>query len=123
MMTAPRDLATTGAFMMQGMRDLEKTPGVSYADLLDVWGGVCVEMVSGMTRYAPLLHTLYEAAIALDPKWCEPGVFDYVVSSWFGKWYAYQIWENHGHGLPADEVCRAKCAELVANFFGAGEIL
>lgn len=87
----------TAAFFMEGLHDaqsdsLSPTPGKSshYDTLLTTWDQGCIELVDTLVSHVPLTLQLCEAAAqACDGDY--PGVFDYEVSSCFGRWFGEQI--------------------------------
>jgi hypothetical protein len=82
----------TAGFFMEGLHDARPDHNVkpNYDVLIETWGQGCIELVDALVSYVPLTTTLCEAAaIACDGNY--PGVFDYEVSSAFGKWFGEHI--------------------------------
>lgn len=107
--------AVTGAFVMEGMRDLERSDGITYESLLDVWGRGCLELVIYATAFVPYMHEVAEKAHAIRNEL--PGVWEYEVPSIFGIWFARRVYEHPEKGLPSDEECKAEIDRLNAEFF------
>lgn len=104
----------TAAFFMEGLH--EAKPG-GYDALITAWNKGCIEMVDALVSYVPLTIQLCEsAAIASDGIF--PGVFDYEVSSPFGKWFGEYILE-HGDE-PPHAAAQAWLVKEVAAFFTQG---
>lgn len=113
-MLTSHDAATYGAFMMEGLQDLD------YEAVIQHWGQGCLEMVMEMTQHVPYLMELVNAQLALGREF--PGVLDYEVCAPFGSWFGNQVLEDCGRGqMPASAQCRAKLEELVSTFFSQGE--
>lgn len=118
-MVLPKNTAMIGAFMMEGVRDLERSEGITYEDIYTAWGDGVAEMVDYMTSFAEYIEEGVNKRY--DPEIGFPGVFDYEVSSPFGSWFGYRIYNNAVTGIPREEECRAKCDELMDAFFKQGE--
>jgi hypothetical protein len=89
-----RQQLITAGFFMEGLHDARPGHNVkpNYDVLIETWGQGCIELVDALVRYVPLATRLCEAAaIASDGNY--PGVFDYEVSSAFGKWFGEYILE------------------------------
>lgn len=85
----------TAAFFMEGLHNARPDHNVkpNYDALIETWGKGCIELVDSLVGYAPLTIKLCDAAaIACDGNY--PGVFDYEVSSSFGKWFGEYILEH-----------------------------
>lgn len=103
-------IATTAAFMMEGLHD------AGYNDCIAAWDKGCIEMVQSIVSYAPLVSRLLDALEMQD----FPGVFDYEVSSPFGKWFGDYILE-HGDEPPKQDACSWLSKE-VESFFTQKEM-
>ena len=93
----------TAAFFIEGLHDARPDGDVkpNYDGLIEIWNKGCIELVDALVSYVPLAIKLCDAgAIACDG--CYPGVFDYEVSSYFGKWFGEYILE-HGDEPPKIE--------------------
>ncbi|MDD5300067.1 MAG: hypothetical protein PHD65_06205 [Gallionella sp.] len=96
-----RNHLITAAFFMEGLHDARPDHNVkpNYDVLVETWGRGCIEMVDSLVSYVPLTVTLCEAAaVACDGNY--PGVFDYEVSSPFGKWFGEYILEHGDEPSP-----------------------
>ena len=85
----------TACFFMEGLHDARAGHNVksSYEAIIETWGKGCIELVDVLVSYVPFTSHLCEAAaIACDGNY--PGVFDYEVSSSFGKWFGEHILET-----------------------------
>ena len=85
----------TASFFMEGLHDARPDHDVkpNYDVLIETWGKGCIELVYALVSYVPLATKLCDAgALASDGVY--PGVFDYEVSSPFGKWFGEQILET-----------------------------
>src|SRR3989338_10882601 len=101
----------TAAFFMEGLHDAKHG---GYDALIPAWGKGCIEMVDALVSYVPFTIKLCEAAaIASDGNY--PGVFDYEVSSPFGKWFGEYILE-HGDEPPQAEAKLWLVKEVTAFF-------
>jgi hypothetical protein len=118
-MVLPKNTAMIGAFMMEGLRDLERAKGITYDDIYNAWGGGVAEMVAYMTSFAPHLEEHFDKRF--DPDIGFPGVFDYEVSAPFGMWFGERVYNNAIEGIPRADECLAKCDELMDAFFNQGE--
>ena len=104
---------------MEGLHDARPDKNVKpdYDALIVTWDKGCIELVDALVSYVPLTSSLCEAgAIASDG--CYPGVFDYEVSSSFGKWFGEQILETGDE--PSRENAHAWLHSEVAAFFTQG---
>ena len=93
--TNMRDQLITAGFFMEGLHDARPDHNVNsnYDGLIEVWDKGCIELVDALVAYVPFTAQLCEAgAIASDGIY--PGVFDYEVSSPFGKWFGEHILET-----------------------------
>ena len=109
----------TAAFFMDGLHNARPDYNVkpSYDGLIGIWSKGCIELVDALVSYVPLTITLCEAAaLACDGSY--PGVFDYEVSSSFGKWFGEYILE-HGNEPPQIEA-NAWLVKEVGVFFTQG---
>ena len=92
----------TAGFFMEGLHDAQPAHKIkrNYDILIDTWGQGCIELVDTLVSYVPLTTTLQEAAaMACDGNY--PGVFDYEVSSAFGKWFGEHIL---AHGIEPSQI-------------------
>ena len=106
----------TAAFFMEGLHDarLDHNVKPNYDVLVETWGKGCIELVDSLVSYVPLTIKLCEsAAIACDENY--PGVFDYEVSSGFGKWFGEYILE-HGDE-PSKENAQTWLVFRIREFF------
>lgn len=106
-----RNELLTAAFFMEGLH--EAKPG-GYDALIPAWNKGCIEMVYSLVSYVPLAIQLCDAA-AIASNGVFPGVFDYEVSSPFGKWFGEYILK-HGDE-PPHAVAQAWLVKEVAAFF------
>lgn len=110
----------TAAFFMEGLHDAGPEPGTkpNYDALIATWNKGCIELVDALVNYVPYALKLCEAgAKAGDGLY--PGVFDYEVSSSFGKWFAEHILE-HGGDEPSQIDACAWLVKEVSAFFVQG---
>jgi hypothetical protein len=92
----------TAGFFMEGLHDARPDHNVkpNYDVLIETWGQGCIELVDTLVSYVPLTTSLQEAAnIACEGNYS--GVFDYEVSSGFGKWFGEYILE---HGVEPSKI-------------------
>jgi hypothetical protein len=109
----------TAAFFMEGLNDARQDHNVkpNYDALIETWGKGCIELVDSLVSYVPLTTQLCEAAaIACDGNY--PGVFDYEVSSSFGKWFGEYILEYGDE--PSTENVRTWLVIHIGEFFSQG---
>lgn len=109
----------TAAFFMEGLHDARPDHDVkpNYDALIQTWGQGCIELVDALVSYVPLTSALCEAAaIACDGNY--PGVFDYEVSSGFGRWFGEQILETGDE--PSRDNAQIWLHNEVAKFFTQG---
>lgn len=109
----------TAAFFIEGLHDARPAPAVptNYDVLIETWGQGCIELMDELVSYVPLTIQLGNAAAsACDEQY--PGVFDYEVSSPFGKWFGEYILE-HGYA-PSQAEADSWLAKEVAVFFTQG---
>jgi hypothetical protein len=109
----------TAAFFMEGLHDARPAPAVpaNYDVLIETWGKGCVELVDALVSYVPLTIRLCNAAASANDD-LYPGVFDYEVSSPFGKWFGEFILQ-HGNA-PSQAEADSWLAKEVAAFFTQG---
>lgn len=91
----------TAGFFMEGLHDARPDHNVkpNYDVLIETWGKGCIELVDSLVSHVPLTVRLCEAAaVACDGNY--PGVFDYEVSSSFGKWFGEYILEQGDEPSP-----------------------
>lgn len=109
----------TAAFFMEGLHDARPDHNVkpNYDVLIETWGRGCIELVDTLVSYVPFTIKLCEAvAIVCDGNY--PGVFDYEVSSSFGKWFGESILE-HGDE-PSQENAQTWLVIHIREFFTQG---
>lgn len=105
----------TAAFFMEGLH--EAKPG-GYDVIIPAWGKGCIEMIDALISHVPFAIQLCEAAAkASDGMY--PGVFDYEVSSPFGKWFGQYILE-HGGDEPTHAEAQSWLVKEVTAFFTQG---
>ena len=110
----------TASFFMEGLHDARPEPNTKpdYDALIATWNKGCIELVDALVSYVPFTLKLCEAgAKACDG--CFPGVFDYEVSSCFGRWFGEHILE-HGGDEPLQIDACARLVMEVAAFFTQG---
>lgn len=114
-MMMSNDAAVYGAFMMEGVRDFCHTlNGVrGYTDLLEKWGGGCIELIIELTSYTEYIDECVQTYIEEECGF--PGVFEYEVVSPFGIWFAKYVME-HGYA-PLRSEAMAEIVGLVHAFF------
>ncbi len=104
------DTAVYAAFFMEGLRDQD------YDAVIQSWDQGCIELVSAVVAYTPLLRRLVDAAVkAHDDSVSFPGVFEYEVCSPFGMWIGGQVLERAD--MPTEQACREWLAAAVIDFF------
>lgn len=107
------NIATTAAFMMEGLRDND------YDALIAKWDQGCFEMVRELTSYAVFTSDLFETELAKE-NGSVPGMFDYEVTSSFGKWFGEHIL-NTGEA-PAKLICETWIILHTKHFFNQGRL-
>lgn len=109
----------TAAFFMEGLHDARPAPAVpaNYDVLIETWGQGCIELVDALVSYVPLTIRLCNAAASANDE-LYPGVFDYEVSSPFGRWFGEFILQ-HGNA-PSQAEADSWLAKEVATFFTQG---
>jgi hypothetical protein len=115
-----RDHLITAAFFIEGLHDARPDKNVKpdYEGLIEKWNKGCIELVDALVNYVPFALELCEAgAAACDGTY--PGVFDYEVSSCFGKWFGEHVLEHGGNEPPQIEAC-AWLVKEVGDFFTQG---
>jgi len=104
----------TAAFFMEGLHEAQPD---GYDLIIPVWGKGCLEMVDALISHVPFAIQLCEAAAkASDGMY--PGVFDYEVSSPFGKWFGEYILEHDDE--PPHAEAQAWLVKEVTAFFTQG---
>lgn len=109
----------TAAFFMEGLHDARPDHHVTpnYDVLIEAWGQGCIELVDTLVSHVPLTLKLCEAAAqACDHNY--PGVFDYEVSSCFGRWFGEHILQ-HGKE-PSSQTVHDWLAKQITEFFTQG---
>ena len=109
----------TAAFFMEGLHDARPDKHVTpnYDVLIEAWGNGCIELIDTLVSHVPLTLKLSEAAAqACDHNY--PGVFDYEVSSCFGRWFGEHILE-HGNE-PSTQAVQDWLAKQIEAFFAQG---
>lgn len=110
-----KDIALTAAFMMEGLRDCD------YKNVIDAYSddGGLIELVREILMYVPELVDIIEEQIE-QRQYGFPGVFEYEVTSYFGKWFGDYLLDVGT--IPT----RTECMEWIENetkqFFAQGEI-
>ena len=109
----------TAAFFMEGLHDARPAPAVpaNYDVLIETWGQGCIELLDALVSYVPLTIRLCNAAASANDE-LYPGVFDYEVSSPFGKWFGEFILQ-HGNA-PSQAEADSWLAKEIAAFFTQG---
>jgi len=111
-----RNQLLTAAFFVEGLHEVK--PG-GYDAVITAWGKGCIELVDALVSYVPLATQLCNyGAIASDGQF--PGVFDYEVSSPFGKWFGEYILK-HGGKAPSQKEAEAWLVKEVNSFFKLGQ--
>lgn len=107
-----RNQLLTAAFFVEGLHDVK--PG-GYDAIITTWNKGCIELVDALVSYVPFTIQLCNyGAIASDGIY--PGVFDYEVSSPFGKWFGEYVLE-HGGEEPSQKEAQAWLVKAVDEFF------
>lgn len=109
----------TAAFFMEGLHDARSNPHITpnYDVLLETWGRGCIELIDTLVSHVPLTLRLCEvAAQACDHNY--PGVFDYEVSSCFGRWFGKHILQ-HGEE-PTNQAIHDWLAKQITEFVTQG---
>jgi len=106
----------TAGFFMEGLHDARPDQNVkpNYDVLIETWGNGCIELVDALVSYVHFTTMLCDAG-ALANDGIYPGVFDYEVSSCFGKWFGEHILE-HGDEPPQLEAYAWLVKEVGAFF-------
>lgn len=107
----------TAAFFMEGLHDVKPAPYVKpdYDTLIATWNKGCLELIDTLIAYVPFTLKLCEAgAMACDGNY--PGVFDYEVSSSFGRWFGEHILEHGGDEPQQIDACVWLVKEVGAFF-------
>ena len=109
----------TAAFFMEGLHDARPDHNVkpNYDVLIETWGQGCIELVDALVSYVPLATRLCDAG-AVASEGMYPGVFDYEVSSCFGKWFGEHILETGEE--PSKAYCNTWLAIHITEFFSQG---
>jgi hypothetical protein len=110
----------TAAFFIEGLHDARPEPDVkpNYDALITTWNKGCIELVDALVGYVPFTLKLSEAgATACEGNY--PGVFDYEVSSSFGRWFGEHILEHGGDEPQQIDAC-ARLVKEVSAFFVQG---
>jgi hypothetical protein len=105
--------AVHAAFFMEGL--------IMYNGLIkcvDAWDNGAIELVSELTSYTDCLQDMLRVVNEFDPNIEWPGVFDYEVSSYFGKWFGKQVIANSD--VPSKAVAEKWLAEDILVFFAKG---
>lgn len=110
--TFAADVAVHGAFFMEGL--IEHVGILKCSEALIDEGG-CIELVVGITAHATFLQEMLLAANEHNQNITYPGVLDYEVSSYFGKWYGEQVVTNHD--FPSNKAAEEWLIDEVGKFF------
>ena len=101
------DNTITAAFFMEGLHL------AGYDECIRVWGDGCLEMVSELVSYVPYVTGLVNH---WQSRGCDfPGVYDYAVSSPFGRWWGEYLLENGK--APQKLTCETWLAVETKHFF------
>lgn len=95
------------AFMAEGLRDND------YQQVLASYSEGALELVQEITKYIPYLVDLIEEAESVVEDY--PGVFEYEVTSCFGKWFGEEVLRTKE--APSTEDCRQWLFVETLNFF------
>jgi hypothetical protein len=98
----------SAAFMMEGLHD------VGYDAAINAWELGCLELVTEMVQYAPIADKLHDMGYYENGFSC-PGVFDYEVSSEFGRWFGAYVIANKT--TPSRGSGEAELVRLSERFF------
>lgn len=99
------------AFMMEGLHE------AGYDACIKTWDQGCIELVSALVAYAPYAESLIAAAQSIGQD-NFPGVFDYEVSSPFGKWFGEHLLYNGD--VPSEDTAKEWLRNAVVVFFSQG---
>ncbi len=115
-MSRENNIALLGAFMMEGLRDLD------YDVIVEKWGRGCYEMVQEMTSYAGFMQSLYDSECAKRDD-SAPGVYAYEVTSAFGTWFGRCILGHEGDTVfvPSRVACEDWITKHTTQFFAQGD--
>ena len=108
----PKNTAIISAFFMEGLHD------AGYDLAIERWGNGAFELVQELVGYAAFAEHLV-SAISVAGKFDFPGVYDYEVSSLFGKWFGLHIIE-HGQA-PHQTEAEGWLVQATRDFFLQGE--
>lgn len=104
-MITPHSSAIVAAFFMDGLLQHDQPK------LLDAWGNGFYELVYEVTRYAQYCLELADEG----GKVCDfPGVYDYEVSTTFGKWFGDIVLTGR---VPTPNQCRITLLNEADSFF------
>lgn len=118
-----KDQMLTAAFIFHGLQDARKEmhDKPDFCCLLRVWNKGCIELVEAPISYVPFItRVAYAAASANECNY--PGVFDYEVSSSFGRWFGEFIF-FHGGDEPSQREAHEWLANEIGVFFSQGASL
>ena len=102
--------AVHAAFFMEGL--------IVHAGLLncvEAWDSGCIELVSNMTEYTDCVQDMLRAVNEYNPNVEYPGVFDYEVSSYFGKWFGEHVIVNSD--VPSTKLAEEWITKEIIAFF------
>ncbi len=85
----------TAGFFVVGLHEVRtvQEDGSAYALLIKTWGQGYLELIDSLLAYVPYTLEIADAAARVCDK-NYPGVFDYEVSSAFGKWFGQYVLEH-----------------------------
>jgi hypothetical protein len=81
-------------------------------EILDMWGGGHLELMMELSEYA-IMSERFLMYMKPDDY---PGVYDYEVSTPFGKWFAEYILQHEGN-VPSRVDAETKLIHLIKEFF------
>ena len=105
-----KDELIIAAFLMEGLHD------AGCNNVLDAWDCGCVELIDEVTDYVPFIKLMCDTGEKIGEGF--PGVFDYEVTSPFGKWFGLYIFDYRNAPCIQDRL--DKIEELATNFFLRG---
>ena len=113
-MISPHNSNIVAAFFMDGVH--EAWDNWQGREPLEIWNRGFYELVYDLTQYAEYCYQLGEAG----GKICDfPGVYDYEVSTVFGRWWAEYTLK--GRGAPSRVLCRVWLLDAAQKFFKDGD--
>ena len=110
------DIATTAMHIWDGIACQGRH---KVEEILVVWGRGCLELTRELSRWAIYSENMVNEAPRNTPDHRGYGVYDYEVSSEFGRWYGDYILKVGQP--PSDAVAAAKLEILFDDFFNQEE--